>query len=119
MIENPFLTLRALILHMDSRRLKYGLINFLKEMEVEQGHMEIAVGEECEGDEYCECEEVASAFMLEPYTIADRIFQYVTFGRAQEPLDGHEGEVFTPDEIDRIVAEFSEQLNDSDEETEQ
>jgi len=117
MIENPFLTLRALILHMDSRRLKYGLINFLKEMEVEHMHAETAIGEDCDGGEDCECDDIAAAFMLEPYTIADRIFQYVTFGRAQEPLDGHEGEVFTPDEIDRIVAEFSEQLKDSDEET--
>lgn len=115
MIENQFLMLRALVLHLNETNLRAGLINFLKEMETEQDHAEEAVAEVCDGREDCDCEDAAIAHMFEPYLIADRLFQYLTFGVAKEPLDGHEepeGGQRLPDfEIDELVERFRDQLN--------
>lgn len=122
MIENPFLLVRAALLHCNETNLRIGLIQFLKELETEHQKAIQAIQEACTGDDDGECEDAAIPFMMDPWVVADRLFQYAWFAKAQEPLDpDEEPEGFSEDEIDEAVARWGailNQLPETDEEEE-
>lgn len=115
MIENGFITTRAMLLRCDERTLRIGLINFLKELEtVWEEYTDRHSQEGCE----------AEAPLLDPWEVADSIFQFAVFG---ERRDGQwedydlESEVesveeMTDEEIEEELKRFIEKMGGTNEE---
>lgn len=121
MMDNGFLTTRAILLRCDPKVLRLGLINFLKELE-EQWNT--ALQEHAEEDCFMGCElELPS---LTAWEIADSIFQFSVFGERRVDTDGEsvldsepeEVEELTDEEIEEEIAKFIEKLGGTDEEEE-
>lgn len=123
MIENGFLTSRAAIMRASPEILRVGLVEFLKELEERHLAMRDAMEDECPGED-CEgeCREVAEAFFLQPWIVADKLFQYTTFGKLLEDSEfevdeegsddvGSHVEELSPEEIEAEVQRFRDILN--------
>lgn len=97
MIENGFLTVRALVALSSPERLRLGLIEYLKELELQFDEMMNLDYDEVDED---------TAF--DPWMVADSIFQYLLFSQRREGFseveDQHAG--LTQEEIEEQVAEF-------------
>lgn len=97
MIENGFLTVRALVALSSPERLRLGLIEYLKELELQFDSMMDL-----------EYEEVDEETAFDPWMVADSIFQFLVFSQRREGLSevGEQQEALTEEEIEEEVAKF-------------
>lgn len=122
MMDNGFLTTRAILLRCDPKVLRLGLINFLKELEQQwEDAIEEHDEQGCWGED-CDYEPPG----LNAWQIADSIFQFSVFGERRVALDGDsvidsgltEVEELSEEEIQQEVQKFIDDLGTDEEENE-
>lgn len=97
MIENGFITTRAVVMRSDATTLKTGLLHYLFELEEEYNQF-------LRDHEEMGCEDVEQV-VFDPWEIADSLFQYLVFTERRTSTRGEDEVDSEPEEVVETLSE--------------